>query len=254
MTRQTRSRSAKTQTELDKSTREDMSTGTTKVVRNIASTAKKRAAGGAASATLSASFQEVKPHAKKRKPGNIAATQASNTPPVENESVAAPARRQSNHEPSAYTPTLLPPTLSFSLLEAISHLTLHDPRFGNFFTHVPCKPFQSPLEAIDPFKTLVTSIIGQQVSWMAARAITKRFRELFGFDDEDGFPSPNDVAKEEVLRLKGVGLSTRKAEYGTSRVILVARQVAHPSHLLGAALRRGEVVNRAFARWDRRRG
>lgn len=254
MTRQTRSRSAKTQTELDKSTREDMSTGTTKVVRNIASTAKKRAAGGAASATLSASFQEVKPHAKKRKPGNIAATQASNTPPVENESVAAPTRRQSNHEPSAHTPTLLPPTLSFSLPEAISHLTLHDPRFGNFFTHVPCKPFQSPLEAIDPFKTLVTSIIGQQVSWMAARAITKRFRELFGFDDEDGFPSPNDVAKEEVLRLKGVGLSTRKAEYGTSRVILVARQVAHPSHLLGAALRRGEIVNRALARWDRRRG
>lgn len=83
------------------------------------------------------------------------------------------------------------------------------------FTHIPIKPFQPPLEAIDPFKTLVTSIIGQQVSWMAARAINKRFQELFGYTEETGgFPSPLEVAGEDVLRLKGVGLSLRKAEYG----------------------------------------
>lgn len=52
---------------------------------------------------------------------------------------------------------------------------------------------------------------------MAARAITKRFKELFGYEgDGEGFPSPSEVSREDVLRLKGVGLSTRKAEYGMS--------------------------------------
>ncbi|WWC62131.1 uncharacterized protein I303_104722 [Kwoniella dejecticola CBS 10117] len=109
---------------------------------------------------------------------------------------------------------LLPPTLSFSLADAISHLSKVDPRFVLFFTHLPCRPFVQ-LEAIDPFRTLVTSIIGQQVSWLAARAINNRFRALYGFDPEskEGFPTAQVVSKEDVLRLKSVGLSTRKAEY-----------------------------------------
>lgn len=82
------------------------------------------------------------------------------------------------------------------------------------FKHLSIRPFQPPYTAIDPFKTLVTSIIGQQVSWMAAKAINKRFKALFGFDDEEGFPGPGEVAKGEVLVFKGAGLSTRKAEYG----------------------------------------
>lgn len=114
----------------------------------------------------------------------------------------------------AYEPSLLPPVLSFSLSDAMSHLSAHDPRFRLMFRHLSCKPFQPPYIAIDPFKTLVTSIIGQQVSWMAARAINKRFRALFGFQDEDGFPGPAEVAKGEVDVLKSAGLSTRKAEYG----------------------------------------
>jgi len=84
------------------------------------------------------------------------------------------------------------------------------------FHHLSCRPFQPPYTAVDPYKTLVTSIIGQQVSWMAAKAINKRFRALFGFEDLNGFPSPEHVAKAEVLVLKGAGLSTRKAEYGGS--------------------------------------
>jgi DNA-3-methyladenine glycosylase II len=51
---------------------------------------------------------------------------------------------------------------------------------------------------------------------MAARAINNRFRGLFGYkeDDEEGFPSPADVVKKDVLVLKSAGLSMRKAEYG----------------------------------------
>ena len=113
-----------------------------------------------------------------------------------------------------YEPSLLPPTISFSLSTAVSHLSTHDARFRLMFRHLSCTPFQPPYTAIDPFKTLVTSIIGQQVSWLAARAINKRFRALFAFEDEEGFPGPADVAAGEVSVLKGAGLRTRKAEYG----------------------------------------
>ncbi|WWD17144.1 hypothetical protein CI109_101581 [Kwoniella shandongensis] len=124
-----------------------------------------------------------------------------------------PAVATSSGNGNAYEPVLLPATLTFDLPSAMSHLTNHDPRFAQFFTHLPCRPFVH-LEAIDPFRTLVTSIIGQQVSWMAARAINGRFRALYGFTDEkEGFPSPQMVEKSEVMVLKGVGLSTRKAEY-----------------------------------------
>ncbi|XAO21849.1 hypothetical protein I312_100605 [Cryptococcus bacillisporus CA1280] len=115
--------------------------------------------------------------------------------------------------PTVSQPTLLPPTLNFDLLSAISHLSALDPRFSLFFEHLPCRPFVN-LEAIDPFRTLVTSIIGQQVSWMAARAINTRFRALFGFTHErEGFPSPQMVLSQDVASLRGVGLSGRKAEY-----------------------------------------
>lgn len=116
--------------------------------------------------------------------------------------------------PTVPQPTLLPPTLNFNLPSAISHLSALDPRFSLFFEHLPCRPFVN-LEAIDPFRTLVTSIIGQQVSWMAARAINTRFRALFGFTHEkEGFPSPQMVLMQDVTSLKGVDLSGRKAEYG----------------------------------------
>jgi DNA-3-methyladenine glycosylase II len=242
-----------------------MATITTKGARavNVAArsaASKKRAPSGAVttsaspSSTLVESLADSKPAPKRRKTTTKTATPAAQTTTIDAKSDAPTPYRHAG--PNAYTPTLLPPTLSFSLPDAISHLTTHDPRFQSFFDHIPCKPFQPPLEAIDPFKTLVTSIIGQQVSWMAARAINKRFRELFGFENEDGFPSPMQVAGEEVMRLKGVGLSTRKAEYGEFigscsciRVAFVCRSVADFSHLPRAALCRWQTVDRALTGW-----
>ncbi|WOO81132.1 Putative DNA-3-methyladenine glycosylase YfjP [Vanrija pseudolonga] len=129
---------------------------------------------------------------------------------------APPAPRRS------YTP---PPP--FSLPDAVAHLTSVDARFASLFARTPCKPFLHAIAgpaappSIDPFRTLVTSIIGQQVSWMAARSITRRFVELFfgesangGRYDEDGvFPTREQVAKVDVPALRGVGFSNRKAEY-----------------------------------------
>lgn len=116
-------------------------------------------------------------------------------------------------------PSSLPPSLSFQLSDAIAHLSSHDARFAGMFRHLPCKPFQPPFPVVEPFRRLVTSIVGQQVSWMAAKAINGRFRAFYGFTDEDeGFPAPEVVAKSEVMALKGVGLSTRKAEYGVFKI------------------------------------
>lgn len=67
-----------------------------------------------------------------------------------------------------------------------------------------------------PLRDIWVEKLINQVSWMAARAINNRFRGLFGYkdDDEEGFPSPEDVYKKDVLVLKSAGLSMRKAEYG----------------------------------------
>lgn len=146
----------------------------------------------------------------------------------------------------------------FVLDDAVAHLTAVDVRFATLFDRIPCKPFidaadgqpvagaalaaaasataadkdkdpNSPAET-DPFSSLVRSIIGQQVSWMAARSITKRFVEHFcgvqdNYDDirtsKGVFPTCAQVAASDVVALKGVGCSTRKAEYcGWSLTVL----------------------------------
>lgn len=77
----------------------------------------------------------------------------------------------------------------------------------------------------------MTSILGQQISWMAARSITHKFIRLYDpslpekpVDDNEqverttsaSFPTPSQVATTQVSVLRGVGLSGRKAEYGTN--------------------------------------
>lgn len=98
----------------------------------------------------------------------------------------------------------------------MDHLCQSDPRFKGLFEAMKCRPFVEPFEALDPYRTLTTSIVGQQVStrvdlggdmltkqvsWMAARAINNRFRGLFGYkdDDEEGFPTPAEVYQKDVL-------------------------------------------------------
>lgn len=109
----------------------------------------------------------------------------------------------------------------------------------------PCRVFSAEglAEQIDPFESLCSGIISQQVSGAAAKAIKKRFVELFfpptpeDEEDEDGdqendhhvnestgtstfkkttrprFPHPSQVAACALDRLRTAGLSQRKAEY-----------------------------------------
>ncbi|KAJ9108215.1 hypothetical protein QFC19_002462 [Naganishia cerealis] len=128
---------------------------------------------------------------------------------------------------SLYPSRMIPGKLAFDFEDAKKHLIGTDQRFETLFARLPCKPFQN-LEPVDPFRSLCTSIVGQQVSWLAARAINHRFRRLFDpslpekAEDKTSegwgasrtsFPSPEDVLKLDIPQLKSAGLSTRKAEY-----------------------------------------
>ncbi|KIL66179.1 hypothetical protein M378DRAFT_124113 [Amanita muscaria Koide BX008] len=125
------------------------------------------------------------------------------------------------------TAITLPATLTFSFEDGKQHLISVDRRFEKLFNHTPCKPFEE-LETVHPFSALAASILGQQISSMAARTITHRFKRLFDptlpenpvecVDHKTAlqslfFPSPQQVGYATVETLKSAGLSTRKAEY-----------------------------------------
>ncbi|KAF8658315.1 hypothetical protein AX16_002084 [Volvariella volvacea WC 439] len=118
---------------------------------------------------------------------------------------------------------LVPAILTFSFEDARNHLINADLRFEDLFRKMPCRPYQQ-LEQVHPFRDLATSILGQQISWKAARSIKHRFVRLYyphlpekPTEDEmkavDLFPTPRQVAQTNLDMLKSAGLSTRKAEY-----------------------------------------
>ncbi|RAH61885.1 DNA-3-methyladenine glycosylase [Aspergillus piperis CBS 112811] len=122
--------------------------------------------------------------------------------------------------PTATTGTLLE--------KAAAHLIATDPRLESLIREHPCPLFtpEGLAEEIDPFRSLVSSIIGQQVSGAAAKSIRDKFVALFNTNtndnkkDEDGgttrtsfFPTPEDIIKKDITTLRTAGLSQRKAEY-----------------------------------------
>ncbi|KAJ5179756.1 DNA glycosylase [Penicillium capsulatum] len=117
--------------------------------------------------------------------------------------------------PAATTGTLLD--------QAISHLISTDPRLKDVIEKHSC-PLFSPVglaEQVDPFNSLTSSIIGQQVSGAAAKSIRNKFLALFDLvSTADGaavprsrFPLPEEVARCDIATLRTAGLSQRKAEY-----------------------------------------
>ncbi|PLN75808.1 putative DNA-3-methyladenine glycosylase [Aspergillus taichungensis] len=121
-----------------------------------------------------------------------------------------------------------------TLLEkAVAHLIATDPRLEPVIKQYPC-PLFSPeglAEQVDPFRSLVSSIIGQQVSGAAAKSIKEKFVALFrtgaasssssGDSNssssitarKDYFPTPEEISRCDIAVLRTAGLSQRKAEY-----------------------------------------
>ncbi|KAJ9602031.1 3-methyladenine DNA glycosylase [Cladophialophora chaetospira] len=112
-----------------------------------------------------------------------------------------------------------PTATSNTLLEkGCAHLISVDPRFRAIIEQHPCHVFSAKglAEVIDPFRSLSSGIMGQQVSGAAARSIKNKFIALFheGEDPENAkFPTPAQVAVTDIARLRLAGLSQRKAEY-----------------------------------------
>ncbi|CAG7927225.1 unnamed protein product [Penicillium olsonii] len=129
-------------------------------------------------------------------------------------------------EDASPTKTGLPRPLATTgtLLEkATAHLIATDPRLTTVISQHPC-PLFSPVglaEEIDPFNSLTSSIIGQQVSGAAAKSIRNKFLALFDLPEtiapdghrHDKFPTPDRVAQCDIPTLRSAGLSQRKAEY-----------------------------------------
>ena len=108
-------------------------------------------------------------------------------------------------------------TTTRSLLqEACDHLIKVDERMRPLVEQNHCHLFspEGLQEKIDPFESLTSGIISQQVSGAAAKSIKAKFVALFSNDRPDYlFPPPSEVAACSIERLRSAGLSQRKAEY-----------------------------------------
>ena len=100
--------------------------------------------------------------------------------------------------------------------EACAHLVSVDPKLKHAIDQHHCRVFSAAglAEEIDPFRSLVSGIISQQVSGAAAKSIKNKFIALFPPESTTtGFPPPALVAETPLPRLREAGLSQRKAEY-----------------------------------------
>jgi DNA-3-methyladenine glycosylase II len=91
---------------------------------------------------------------------------------------------------------------------AVNHLCFRDPILAKVIKRIEL-PERKEKRA-NHFRSLVSSIINQQLSGKAADTIEKRFRSLF---PDKKFPLPEDVLKMPASRLRRAGLSEMKVKY-----------------------------------------
>ncbi len=90
--------------------------------------------------------------------------------------------------------------------KALVHLSTHDAVMKRLINDYPAPTFT---KHTNYYYELVDSIISQQLSVKAARAIEGRFKDLFGGD----FPTPEQIIARDVEEFRAVGLSYGKARY-----------------------------------------
>ena len=99
------------------------------------------------------------------------------------------------------------------------------------------------------FSVLVYSIIGQQISGFAARAIAGRLQERFG----GKMPSPAELLALDPAALKSVGLSRMKVEYLRSlaeHIVSGELQIDHLDKLSDDEVRAQITASRGLGRWS----
>lgn len=98
----------------------------------------------------------------------------------------------------------------------VNHILQIDPSLYPCIVHLEFKSFANEVALSETesetilryWYALISSVIGQQVSGHAARAIEGRFRQLF-----DGSPTPQEALKKSPEDLRAVGLLAMKLKY-----------------------------------------
>ncbi|KAM3435298.1 hypothetical protein NHJ13734_005632 [Beauveria thailandica] len=117
------------------------------------------------------------------------------------------------------TTTTTTTTTQTLLQEACDHLIRVDERMRPLIEKYTCRVFspEGLAEKVDPFESITSGIISQQVSGAAAKSIKNKFAMLFAAtsdgDAAPRFPHPSKVAATPLETLRTAGLSQRKAEY-----------------------------------------
>ncbi|TGZ80378.1 DNA glycosylase [Ascodesmis nigricans] len=122
------------------------------------------------------------------------------------------------HPPSETQHQTSTTTAENVLEKAIAHILSIAPQLETLIKAHPCAPYQPTSLAsdiLDPFASLCSGIISQQVSGAAAATIKARFIQLFNLTGSK-FPTPTQVLEKDIPTLRTAGLSQRKAEYITS--------------------------------------
>ena len=125
--------------------------------------------------------------------------------------------------------TLQQPQLTFDLQEAKAYLCARDPRFVSLFAQMDLKTYEElrdgEVKELNLFRVLVTSILGQQISRLAARSILYKFCRVFAphLDEKPDFatlnrdklpfPTPHVVLDASDEQLRSAGLSGAKINY-----------------------------------------
>ncbi|KFH45211.1 DNA-3-methyladenine glycosylase-like protein [Hapsidospora chrysogenum ATCC 11550] len=162
----------------------------------------------------------AEPDQPSRKPRSAAVTRLAD-PQATNATLLSPetSRVVASRDVDAVSPSKPPRsrTTTANLLQiACDHLISVDERMRPLIERHHCKIFspEGLAEKIDPFESLASGIISQQVSGAAAKSIKAKFVALF--EDQtrgERFPHPSEVAPCPIERLRTAGLSQRKAEY-----------------------------------------
>lgn len=154
-----------------------------------------------------------------QKPQNAAITRLAD-PKLSNATLLSPesSRLVASRDVDSLSPSKAPrkTTTNTLLQEACDHLIKVDERMRPLVEKNHCRIFspEGLAESIDPFESLASGIISQQVSGAAARSIKAKFLTLFEADNENQrFPPPSQVAARSIEQLRTAGLSQRKAEY-----------------------------------------
>lgn len=94
----------------------------------------------------------------------------------------------------------------YNIKKAKLHLSKSDPVMADLVVNYKMKP---RLYHGNHFQALVESIISQQLSTKVADVISSRFIKLY----KNKFPTPRQVLKTSVDKMRGIGLSNSKANF-----------------------------------------